>query len=199
MMTSYIDEYVDFLYIMINLDYVDYEIKIGVLHSIMKAGTDPYSTIQLPKEALINAIEKKRRLAIEVLNIAKTTQSMEYLEAALGVLQFMSQCCRKISAYLINQGGIAKIIKGILNKNMKYAGIKESCILLIRSLLAAEENTREVTEHLFEEIISIIREVVTNHQNSKNIGLFRLILQLSRVLVKDDQFFDHIRSEGIFS
>ena len=82
---------------------------------------------------------------------------------------------------------------------MKYAGIKESCILLIRSILSAEENTREITEHLFEEIIAIIREVIDNHETRKNIGIFRLILQLSRVLIKDDQFFDHVRSEGIYS
>ena len=45
MMSAFVDEYVDFLYTLINLDYVEYEIKIAVLHSIMKAGADSFSAI----------------------------------------------------------------------------------------------------------------------------------------------------------
>jgi len=195
-----LDRYVELLYSMLTLEYIDSEIRIATLHGVLKLLADQNQAFVALKDDLMKVFDRKKIFVIELLRvIGSTNQNIEYLDAALEVLQLLSLECQKLRVYFVTQGNIQGIIKGLLSRNLRYMGIKESCLLLINSLIRMEENIREIADCLGNEIVIMFKEVVSGKNEESRITMFHLLLQLSKALVRDSAFYDLLAEQGVLT
>jgi hypothetical protein len=179
--------YVKFLTYFLDSESTDIHIKINIVHSIINIFDS--KTGGRPKEFL-DAVEKNTNLLISIIQQVKALKNIDFIYFSLGVLRTIALEKDSVQSFLMKEGDIIEVLRGVLDAPLKSHTLKLAAFSLMFVMTKNNLNKDAVSNNLKKEILDECMRMCLRI-DIKNGQVMQKLLEITQKLIRQHSFRDY--------